>query len=80
MSYAALIRAYSIVFTDGHARRRTVVEASSLEEARARAATIARGMMDQREPRSEDWSGWRIVGSGDAEEWDDPFPGGSTSQ
>jgi hypothetical protein len=58
MSDSALIRFYSVVFTDGSAFRRTHVEARDLAEARARAANIARGMMDQHESGTQDWSAW----------------------
>jgi hypothetical protein len=69
MSTQAPIRFYSVVFTDGSALRRTHVEASSLADARARAANIARGMMDQHEPGTQDWSAWPDEGR-----CDDLFP------
>jgi len=75
MSIEALIRFYSVVFTDGTALRRTHVEASSLAEARARAANIARGMMDQHQPGTQDWSTWHItIEMLDEGRCDDPFP------
>ena len=75
MSIEALIRFYSVVFTDGTGLRRTHVEASSLAEARARAANIARGMMDQHQPGTQDWSTWHItIEMLDEGRCDDPFP------
>ena len=75
MSDAALIRFYSVVFTNGSALRRTHVEASNLAEARARAANVARGMMDQHEPGTQDWSAWHVtIETPDEGRCDDPFP------
>jgi len=75
MSNEALIRFYSVVFTNGRALRRTHVEASNLGEARARAANVARGMMDQHEPGTQDWSAWQvIIETPDEGRCDDPFP------
>jgi hypothetical protein len=74
MSTQAPVRFYSVVFTDGSALRRTHVEASSLAEARAPAANIARGMMDQHEPGTQDWSTWHIELSSDEGRWEDAFP------
>jgi hypothetical protein len=75
MSDAVLIRFYSVVFTDGSALRRTHVEARDLAEARGRAANIARGMMDQHEPGTQDWSAWQvIIEAPDEGSSRDPFP------
>src|SRR5215218_1252458 len=72
MSNAALIPFYSVVFTDGSAFRRVI-----LPTARARAANIARGMMDQHEPGTQDWSVWHVIIEAPDEGFsDDPFPSG----
>jgi hypothetical protein len=63
------------VFTDGSALRRTHVEASSLAEASARASNIARGMMEQHEPGTQNWSAWQItIETPDEGRCNDPFP------
>jgi hypothetical protein len=80
MSDTGLIRFYSVVFTDGSALRRTHVEANNVADARARAANIALGMMDQHEPGTQDWSAWHvIIDTPDEGCWDDPFPSGLPS-
>lgn len=81
MSYGTLIRTYSIVFTDGRASRQIPLEASSLAHARERAANIARGMMNQHQPGTQDWSAWRIkIEMPDGGQCDDLFPEPSDSQ
>jgi hypothetical protein len=75
MTGAHLLNAYSVVFTDGNTTRRIPLEAFSLPEARERAANIARGIMEQHEPATKDWSEWRIViETLDEGRSDDPFP------
>jgi hypothetical protein len=75
MSGAHLLHAYSVAFTNGSTGRQIPLEAFSLSEARERAANIARGIMEEHEPATKDWSEWRIIiETVDEGRSDDPFP------